>query len=216
MGHKGIVNAVDVCRGASPCLAVSASDDCTARLWDTRVRGEVGKFEDMYQITAVAYSNDGNWVYTGGIDNMITAWDVRQMHKSMAMKGHTDTITCLSLNPKGTHLLSNSMDGSLRTWDIRPFVDDASGKKKRHDKTFFGGTHNAEKGLLKCAWSADGSMVTGGSADRIVHIWDELSSEELYTLPGHNGCVNSVVFSLKENVVASASSDKSIFVGELA
>ena len=104
----------------------------------------------------------------------------------------------------------------MRTWDIRPFVDDAFGKRKRHDKTFVGGKHNAAKGLLNCAWSADGTMVTGGSADRVVHIWDELSAEELYVLPGHNGCVNSVVFHPKENVVASASSDKSILVGELS
>ena len=210
MGHKGIVNAVDVCREGSASLAVSASDDCTARLWDTRVRGDVGCFEDDYQITAVAYANDGNMVYTGGIDNMITAWDVRTMNKSMSMKGHTDTITGLSLNPKGTHLLSNSMDGSLCSWDIRPFAS-----QKRLDKRFVGGKHNAEKGLLNCSWSADGSMISGGSADRIVHIWDELSAEELYTLPGHAGCVNSVIFHPKENVVASASSDKSILVGDL-
>lgn len=216
MGHSGIVNAVDICREGSASLAVSASDDCTARLWDTRVRGEVGCFEDDYQITAVAYGHDGNAVYTGGIDNCITAWDVRQMRKSMAMKGHADTITCLTLNPKGTHLLSNSMDGTMRTWDIRPFVDDAAGQKKRLDKTFVGGTHNSEKGLLNCSWSADGTMVTGGSADRVVHIWDELSAEELYVLPGHNGCVNSVIFHPTENVVASASSDKSIFIGELS
>ena len=127
-----------------------------------------------------------------------------------------DTITSLSLNPKGTHLLSNSMDNTLKTWDIRPFVDDTAGGKKRLDKTFNGGTHNAEKGLLNCAWSADGTMVTGGSADRIVHIWDEMSAEELYCLPGHAGCVNSVVFHPKENVIASASSDKAIFVGELS
>ena len=73
----------------SPSLAVSASDDRTARLWDTRVRGEVGRFEDEYQITAVAYANDGQVVYTGGIDNGITAWDVRQMRRSMTMKGHS-------------------------------------------------------------------------------------------------------------------------------
>ena len=71
------------------------------------------------------------------------------------------------------------MDGTLRTWDIRPFIDDGAGKKKRHDKTFVGGTHNAEKGLLNCAWSADGTMVTGGSADQIVRIWDEFSMEEV-------------------------------------
>ncbi len=53
------------------------------------MRGEVGLFEDEYQLTSVAYSNDGNTVYTGGIDNCITAWDVRQMNKIMTMKGHT-------------------------------------------------------------------------------------------------------------------------------
>ena len=53
------------------------------------MRGEVGLFEDEYQLTSVAYANDGNTVYTGGIDNCITAWDVRQMHKVMTMKGHT-------------------------------------------------------------------------------------------------------------------------------
>lgn len=53
------------------------------------MRGEVGRFEDEYQLTSVAYANDGNTVYTGGIDNCVTAWDVRQMHKSMTMKGHT-------------------------------------------------------------------------------------------------------------------------------
>jgi len=73
----------------APALAVSASDDRTSRLWDVRVRGEVGKFEDEYQITAVAYANDGKTVYTGGIDNCITAWDVRQNRRSMTMKGHT-------------------------------------------------------------------------------------------------------------------------------
>lgn len=52
----------------------------------------MGCLEDDYQLTAVAYANDGNVVYTGGIDNCITAWDVRQMHKSMTMKGHTGEI----------------------------------------------------------------------------------------------------------------------------
>lgn len=214
VGHEGVVNAVDTVRddaGASPGLVASASDDRTARLWDARTRGDVGKLEHEYQVTAVAYGADGKTVYTGGIDNAVHAWDVRRKERIMTMTGHTDTVTSLSLSPKGTHLLSNSSDGTLRTWDVRPFAEG-----KRHRKTFEGGTHNAERGLLNCAWSADGTMVTGGSADRVVHIWDEYSTEELYYLPGHAGCVNAVVFHPKENVIASGSSDKTIFVGELA
>jgi Prp8 binding protein len=171
VGHAGIVNAVDA---AGPLL-LSASDDCTCKLWDVRIRrGETGSLEHDYQVTSVAFADETHMVYTGGIDNVIVAWDVRKQEKVFAMKGHADTITCLALHPKGTHLLSNSMDGTIKSWDIRPFVTG-----KRHAKTFLGATHNAEKGLLKCAWSADGKMVTGGSADRMVHIWDELTAQEV-------------------------------------
>ena len=235
MGHSKVVNAVDTTRGegTSPTLVVSASDDATVRLWDARVRGHVMQLTHKYQVTSVAFSLDAHTVYTGGIDNVITAFDIRSdkamsssanNHKQrgnteategeqiMTMKGHTDTITCLSVSPDGTQLLSNSMDGSIRSWDIRPFV---TGNIRRR-KTFLGGTHNAEKGLLNCSWSADGTMISGGSADRIVHVWDESSAEELYYLPGHTGCVNSVIFHPKEYLIASGSSDKTVYIGELA
>lgn len=52
--------------------------------------------------------------------------------------------------------------------------------------------HGGEKNLLKCAWSPDGEMVSAGSSDQAVHIWDEPSTQELYFLPGHTGSVNEV------------------------
>lgn len=52
-------------------------------------------------------------VYTGGIENVISVWDLRKGQVSMTMPGHSDTITGLSLSPDGNHLLSNSMVSSL-------------------------------------------------------------------------------------------------------
>lgn len=69
-------------------------------------------------------------------------------------------------------------------WDIRPFVADGG---KRHCETFVGATHNVEKGLLNCGWSADGSMVTGGNADKVVHIWDELTFGRVVLPAGAQG-----------------------------
>lgn len=218
-GHTAIVNDVDVSPAASSLsnkLFVSASDDGLVKLWDARVKGTapaMSTFDCEFPVTSVVFGMDGHSVYSAGIDNCITAWDLRTGDKSMMIKAHSDTITSLALHPKGTHLLSNSMDSTMKSWDIRPFVPDGT---KRHCKTFVGATHNAEKGLLNCAWSSDGNMVTGGSADKVVHIWDEMTSEELYYLPGHKGCVNSVVFHPTQNVIASSSSDKSIYVGELS
>ena len=201
---------MNACAVASENAIVSASDDGTCLLWDRRQKRSTGELVSDFPVTSVAA--DAQYVYSAGIDNIIYCWDVRKQAKVYGMKGHTDTITCLSLHPQGTHLLSNGMDHSLRSWDIRPFV---SGKN-RHCKIFTGHKHNAEKGLLKCSWSSDGNMVTAGSADKQVHIWDEFSTEELYLLPGHKGCVNTVVFHPIENVIASGASDRQIFVGELS
>lgn len=56
------------------------------------------------------------------------------------MKGHSDTVTGLALSPDGSHVLSNSMDNSLRVWDIRPYAP-----QERCVKMFAGHTHNFEK-----------------------------------------------------------------------
>lgn len=48
-------------------------------------------------------------MYTGGIENAISVWDLRKGEVSMSMPGHTDTITGLSVSPDGNLLLSNAM-----------------------------------------------------------------------------------------------------------
>lgn len=79
-----------------------------------------------------------------------------------------------------------------------------------------GHLHNYEKQLLRCAWSTNGDYVSCGSADRNVNVWDYASGALRYKLPGHNGSVNSVAFHPKEPIIASASSDRTLFLGELA
>lgn len=111
------------------------------------------------------------------------------------MRGHTDTITGLSLSPDGSYVLSNAMDNSLRIWDVRPFAP-----YERCVKIFSGHQHNFENNLLRCAWSKDGSKVSAGSSDRFHYIWDTTSRRILYKLPGHNGSVNDIDFHPKEPI----------------
>ncbi len=148
----------------------------------------------------------------------------------------------LSLSPDGSYVLSNSMDNTLRIWDVRPFVQ-GGGDNQRCVKIITGHMHNFEKNLIHCAWSPDGAMVAAGSADRFVYIWDTTTRRILYKLPGHLGAVNAVDFHKIEPIseyyctstyrtnklltdisvnklfflsflVLSASSDKQIYLGE--
>ena len=54
-----------------------------------------------------------------------------------------------------------------------------------------------------------------GSGDRYVCIWDVGTQRMAYKLPGHNGSVNEVDFHPLEPIVLSASSDRSLYLGEI-
>ncbi|KAF8923033.1 hypothetical protein BGZ58_003444, partial [Dissophora ornata] len=194
-GHTSFVNSCSPAR-RGPELLASGSDDGTVKIWDLRAKTAVESFESQYQITSVSFSDAGDLVFAGGIDNNIAAWDMRKKAVSYSLAGHMDTISGISLSPDGNQLLSNAMDNTVRIWDVKPF----SATGNRHLKTFEGAPHGFEKNLIRPAWSKDGSMIGVGAGDRTMVIWDTLTRKILYKLPGHKGCVNEVDFHPKEPI----------------
>lgn len=208
-GHQNFVNSVGNARRGLETL-VSGSDDNTIKIWDARKKFVCHTLNNDYQVTATCLNDTAEQVISGGIDNDVKVWDIRKNEVVFNLRGHSDTITGLSLSPCGSYVLSNSMDNTCRVWDIRPYCS-----TDRCKAIFQGHTHNFEKNLLRCRWSKDGSMVAAGSADRFVYVWDVNSKKILYKLPGHQGSVNCVDFHPMEPIILSASSDKTLYIGEL-
>eukprot|EP01111_Echinosteliopsis_oligospora_P006216 TRINITY_DN2026_c0_g1_i1.p1 TRINITY_DN2026_c0_g1~~TRINITY_DN2026_c0_g1_i1.p1 ORF type:complete len:360 (-),score=105.55 TRINITY_DN2026_c0_g1_i1:73-1152(-) len=215
--HTAYVNSCCPARRGDPRL-VSGSDDSTARIWDSRVRGSIAVLgHNKIPVTSVVFgepiegSSSPDQIITGALDNDIRVWDLRRNEVLFTMKGHTDTITGMKISPDGSYLLTNAMDNTVRIWDLRPFAP-----PQRCVKIFSGVQHNFEKNLLKCAWAPDGSKIAAGSADRFVYVWDTTSRRILYKLPGHTGSVNEVDFHPDEPIIASCSSDRTIFLGEIS
>jgi Prp8 binding protein len=208
-GHNSFVNSCNPVR-RGPQKVVTGSDDCTIKLWDVRMKGCQDTLQAGFPVTSVVFSEHGDQIFSGGIDNDIKVWDTRKNQVVMTLEGHTDSITGMKLSPDGNFLLSNAMDQTVRIWDIRPYCS-----TPRNTKIFQGAMHNFEKTLLKCSWSPDGTKVSAGSADRFVYVWDVASKRILYKLPGHRVTVNETDFHPDEPIIGSASSDFTIFLGEI-
>ena len=210
-GHSGFVNACDTSKRLGDFTVVSGGDDRSWKMWDLRQKKCVFSVMDGFPVTAVAFGADGLNVYTAGIEEVVKQWDVRTASSNangdangapaplMTLKGHADTITGLRLSPDGSKILSNSTDGTMKTWDIRPYCEG-----DRCVQTFAGHVHNFEKTLTRCTWSPNGEKVASGSACRNVFVWDAVSAKIEYKLPGHLGSVHAVNFHPNEPILGSA------------
>ncbi len=144
-GHSAFVNSCCPARDA-PILA-SGSDDSCARIWDMRVRTTQRTLKHPFAVTSAVLSASAHSLYTGCLDGVVRIFDLRRPDvEQTKLEGHQDIVTGMALSPDGGHLLSNSMDNTVRCWDVRPFCDG-----DRCTKVYLGAQHNYEKTLIKCA-----------------------------------------------------------------
>lgn len=232
--HKDVVNCVACTRGAGAGaggrgdLLVSGGNDGWVFLWDAEgERWPVERIRVGYPVTSVGFSDDGAQVYVCGVDNEVHAYDLARKLISFHLQGHGDTVVSSALSPDGCFLATYALDATVRVWDVRPFVPElpaGAGHAQEHDaaarsprlvRTLTGAPSGYEGLLIRVAWSADGSKVACGGADRTSSVWDVASGKTLYKLPGHRGTCTAVAFHPAAPLLLSSSTDTTLFLGEL-
>jgi len=111
--------------------------------------------------------------------------------------GHSTKIQSVVFSPDEKHILSGSLDKTIKLWDV------ANG---REIKTFLGHTDS----INSASFSPDGKQVLSGSHDKTIKLWDVASGREIRTFLGHTDSISSVSFSPDGKQILSSSRDKTI------
>ena len=144
-------------------------------------------------ISSVAFSPDARTIATVSKyapDTAVRLWDVAGGKAIRQFNGHKEGVTALAFSPDGKTLVTGSLDGTTRLWDV------ATGKEREV----------IEKGLMitALAWSPDGKLLAGGSNHRNMFVWEKKSKKIILKLRGSN-VINEVAFSHDGTLLAAVS-----------
>jgi len=119
------------------------------------------------------------------------------------LEGHASSVLSVSWTKNGRYLLSASQDKSLRLWNPHSGV---------HVKTYKG-PHNSE--VCDVAIAEDNSKFVSCGGDKQFFLWDVTTAQVIRKFVGHDRKVNAVCYGPNEEVVLSASHDKTVRIWDL-
>ncbi len=182
-------------------LLVTASDDHTARVWDTDTGYCLRTLTGHSAVNWVAVSPDGHLLATaGGGDGTVQLWDMDTGYCLRTLTGHDGWVSGVAFSPDGRLLASGGRDETVRLWD--PVTDNCLRTLTGHDG-WVGGV----------AFSPDGWLLASGGAavdDNTVRVWDHSTGNCLHTLRGHTEMVWGVAFSPDGWLLASGGRDAKV------
>ena len=176
---------------------VTASEDQTARVWDTATGHELLRLPHPQAVTALAVSPDGNLIATGvGYSRQgkysARLWDAQSGRQSAELSDDSE-FRALAFSPDG-RLLSTATAGRIvRVWNVATNTEVAS-------------VMNGD-GTWDVAFSPDSSQLATASEDGTARIWDLASGREHGRMI-HDRDVVAVRFSPDGTQLATASADR--------
>ena len=97
-------------------LVATASQDNTARLWDSQSGKEISQLNHDRSVTSVSFSPDGQYVATVSQDNTARLWD-SQSGKEISRLNHDRSVESVSFSPDSQRVATASLDSTARIWD---------------------------------------------------------------------------------------------------
>jgi WD40 repeat protein len=200
---------------------ISASGDGDVKIWDAAVNHEVTTLhpnDRRDSVCSLAISPDASR-FVVGLGGEIKVYDSATMTEIMTMRGHGHQVTSVGFNSDGTRLVSGSVDGTAKVWDVRSGSELLTFREHKQevvysvcfspdDKRIVSSTNGI--GPIKvwdsttsdtlmtlhhpglAVFSPDGKRIASGGPDGTVRFWDAQTGAEITTFRGHETPIGRV------------------------
>jgi len=161
---------------------LSASGDCTLKLWDISCGKEIRTFPGhTNHINISAFSPDGRYVMSGSHDGSMKVWNIETGKEISSFNGNSGVVIAVASSPDNKYALL-AAGKIIKIWNI------GTGKEiMTLDK-------HADK-VNSAVFSPDGKYLLSGSSDGTMRLWEVSNGKEVRVFEANNQNVNSVAFS---------------------
>lgn len=152
-------------------------------------------------IKATAFTKDDKYLVSGADDKKILVWNCLSGMQVAHMEGHAKAVTCVSLSFDTAKLVSGSLDGTAKIWELSSCIEVST--------LFVGSAVNSVE------FSRDAENVLVASQDAIVRIFHVNTTVELRRMVGHVLSARCASYGPDGLMVASCSSDLAVILWDL-
>jgi hypothetical protein len=172
-------------------LLATASDDGTARVWDSQTGVQLAVFREHENwVWNATFSPDGNQVASASRDLTTQIWDSSTAKLDKVLQGHKSSVYDVAFSPDGKLIATASTDKTIRLWNA------SSGEEFK----VLTGHRDRVTGL---EFSRKGDLLVSGSHDGTVRLWRTRDGAAMGTLQAGQK-LHDVTFSANGARVAAA------------
>jgi WD40 repeat protein len=162
-------------------LLVSADNAGRLLFWRVGDDGQIVPIDKPVEgahkdgVTSLAFSADGRWLHSGGLDRRVLRWDAASRRPSGQEIATRAGVMSVAVSPDGKSLAAGLSGGGIALWDLEtgsPVLEDLPG-------------HQLEDGAsgditFGVAFSPDGSRLASVGSDGTLRLWDlDVQSQRL-------------------------------------
>ncbi|BDA67787.1 WD-40 repeat protein [Calothrix sp. PCC 7716] len=174
---------------------VTASDDKTAKVWETTTGKLVSTLTGhSSNVRNANFSPDGKTIVTASNDNTAKVWETTTGKLLSTLTGHSSNVRNANFSPDGKTIVTASDDNTAKVWET------TTGKLV---STLIGHSSN----VRNANFSPDGKTIVTASWDNTAKVWETTTGKLVSTLTGHTFYVNNANFSPDGKTIVTASAD---------